>query len=56
VPAFALPWGPPIPAPETAGPKPKAKNTSRTTPRPARTADGKPAAPEAPVDWSALLG
>ena len=56
VPAFALPWGPPVPVPETAGTKPKAKNTSRTTPRTARTADGKPAAPAAPVDWSALLG
>lgn len=56
VPAFALPWGPPVPAPETAGTRPKAKNTSRTTQRPARNADGKPAAPGAPVDWSALLG
>ncbi|MCQ6268946.1 molybdopterin molybdotransferase MoeA [Pseudarthrobacter sp. R1] len=50
VPAFALPWGPPIPAvPETAG-KAKPRNTAR----PGRTA-GK-AASSGPVDWSALLG
>jgi molybdopterin molybdotransferase len=56
VPAFALPWGPPIPAPEPAGAKPKAKTGTRTTARPAKDAAGKPAAPAGPVDWSALLG
>lgn len=50
VPAFALPWGPPIPAP----PEPAAKTKARTAGR-----TGKPAAkpaPAGPVDWSALLG
>ncbi|NUS36959.1 MAG: molybdopterin molybdotransferase MoeA [Pseudarthrobacter sp.] len=48
VPAFPLPWGPPIPPPEAPA---KAK------PRTARTSQpkGKPAA-AGPVDWSALLG
>jgi molybdopterin molybdotransferase len=47
VPAFALPWSPPLPDPAaaSAAPKPAAK-------RPAR----KPAAGGGPVDWSALLG
>lgn len=46
VPAFALPWTPPIPAPGTATPQP------RTSPkRPVR----KPAGPGGPVDWSALF-
>ncbi|WP_458779457.1 molybdopterin molybdotransferase MoeA [Arthrobacter sp. D3-16] len=50
VPAFALPWGPPIPpAAESAG---KAK--PRKAARASRTA-GKAAA-GGPVDWSALLG
>lgn len=56
VPAFALPWGPPIPAPEPAGAKTKAKTATKTTARPAKDAPGKPAAPAGPVDWSALLG
>ena len=46
VPAFALPWGPPIPDPGSAAAK-------------ARTAAKKPArkaAGNGPVDWSALLG
>ncbi|BCW69778.1 molybdopterin molybdotransferase MoeA [Arthrobacter sp. NicSoilB8] len=47
VPAFALPWGAPLPDPATASaaPKPAAKRTAR-----------KPAASDGPVDWSALLG
>jgi molybdopterin molybdotransferase len=51
VPAFALPWGPPIPAPADPGSKAKTRNAGR----PARTAAAKPAA-SGPVDWSALLG
>ena len=50
VPAFALPWGPPIPKPKPADSKPKAaqrKAGSRT----AAKADAK----SGPVDWSALL-
>jgi molybdopterin molybdotransferase len=46
-PAFALPWGAPIPAAEPAAAK--AKAAPRKTPR-------KPAASDGPVDWSALLG
>ncbi|WP_454697703.1 molybdopterin molybdotransferase MoeA [Arthrobacter humicola] len=46
-PAFALPWGAPIPAAESAAAK--AKAAPRKTPR-------KPAASDGPVDWSALLG
>jgi molybdopterin molybdotransferase len=49
VPAFALPWGPPIPAPADPGSKAKTRNV-----RPGRAA-AKPAA-SGPVDWSALLG
>ncbi len=50
VPAFALPWGPPLPEPE-AGSKPKAR------PAKAATRAGRDAAqPAGPVDWSALLG
>lgn len=45
VPAFALPWGSPLPEP--AGPKDK--------PAPKRTAR-KPAGTGGPVDWSELLG
>jgi molybdopterin molybdotransferase len=47
VPAFALPWGAPLPDPATAtaAAKPPAKRTPR-----------KPAASDGPVDWSALLG
>ncbi|WP_457965782.1 molybdopterin-binding protein [Arthrobacter sp. D1-29] len=56
VPAFALPWGPPIPVPEPAGAKSKAKTGSRTAGRTAGKAAAKPAAPAGPVDWSALLG
>ena len=49
VPAFALPWGPPIPAqPDPATAKPKnAGRTARQQTKPA---------PSGPVDWSALLG
>ena len=50
VPAFALPWGPPIPAPAAPGSKAKPRNAAR----PGRTA-AKTAA-SGPVDWSALLG
>lgn len=47
VPAFALPWGAPIPDPGAAAAK--AKTAAK---RPAR----KPPAGDGPVDWSALLG
>ena len=47
VPAFALPWGAPIPAADPAAAKAKAA---------ARKATRKPAASDGPVDWSALLG
>lgn len=50
VPAFALPWGPPIPAPPDPNARPKTRSAGRT----GRTA-GKPAA-TGPVDWSELLG
>ena len=50
VPAFALPWGPPIPALPEPGSKAKPRNAAR----PGRT-PAKPAA-SGPVDWSALLG
>ncbi|MDQ0822624.1 molybdopterin molybdotransferase [Arthrobacter sp. V4I6] len=46
VPAFALPWGPPIPEPGAAA------STAKTSPkRPVR----KPAGAAGPVDWSALF-
>lgn len=48
VPAFALPWGPPIPGPTDPA---KAKPRSNRTSRPAAKAG-----PAGPVDWSALLG
>lgn len=47
VPAFALPWGAPIPDPAQAAAK-----AAVPTKRPAR----KPSANSGPVDWSALLG
>ncbi|TLM84138.1 molybdopterin molybdotransferase MoeA [Pseudarthrobacter sp. NamE5] len=50
VPAFALPWGPPIPP----LPDPSAKAKPRSGGRTERTT-AKPAA-SGPVDWSALLG
>ncbi|TLM81463.1 molybdopterin molybdotransferase MoeA [Pseudarthrobacter sp. NamE2] len=50
VPAFALPWGPPIPEPADAAAKAKPKTAGRT----ARTGARNAAA--GPVDWSALLG
>jgi molybdopterin molybdotransferase len=50
VPAFALPWGPPIPAPPDPNAKPKTRSAGRT----GRTA-AKPAS-TGPVDWSELLG
>jgi molybdopterin molybdotransferase len=46
VPAFALPWGAPIPGPDVAAGKTK---TARRAPR-------KPSSSDGPVDWSALLG
>ena len=49
VPAFALPWGPPLAIPEPAGTKPKSPG------RAARKASKAPE-PAGPVDWSALLG
>ena len=46
VPAFALPWSPPLPDASAApAPKPAAKRSARKT-----------AASDGPVDWSALLG
>jgi molybdopterin molybdotransferase len=50
VPAFALPWGPPIPQPREGAPKVK----PRSNPRPGQP-KAKPAS-SGPVDWSALLG
>ncbi|WP_457948467.1 molybdopterin molybdotransferase MoeA [Pseudarthrobacter sp. alpha12b] len=50
VPAFALPWGAPIPRPVDGEAKAKTRSSART---------GQPkgkAAPSGPVDWSALLG
>ncbi|HAP90568.1 MAG TPA: molybdopterin molybdenumtransferase MoeA [Arthrobacter bacterium] len=53
VPAFALPWGPPVPVPEQPGAKPKGRPAAKAATR----ATGKdPAKPAGPVDWSALLG
>ena len=49
VPAFALPWGPPIPEPKAAESKakgPARKSASRTS---------RQGAQSGPVDWSALL-
>lgn len=45
VPAFALPWGAPIPEQAAAKAKTAPKKTTR-----------KPSGPAGPVDWSALLG
>lgn len=50
VPAFPLPWGPPLAVPEAPGTKPK------TPARPTRKAGSRSAEPAGPVDWSALLG
>lgn len=50
VPAFALPWSPPLALPATAGKGPKTPAAKR----PGRTAAK--SAPSGPVDWSALLG
>ncbi|MEW1807411.1 molybdopterin-binding protein [Pseudarthrobacter sp. NPDC080039] len=50
VPAFALPWGPPIQGAQEKPAKPKPRSNARTG-----QTKGKPAANE-PVDWSALLG
>lgn len=56
VPAFALPWGPPVPVPEQPGTKSKSRPNSRPAARAANRAAGKEAAkPAEPVDWSALL-
>ncbi|MDQ0770502.1 molybdopterin molybdotransferase [Pseudarthrobacter defluvii] len=49
VPAFALPWGLPIPPSQDGAAKAKPRSTTRTGQK------GK-AAPSGPVDWSALLG
>jgi molybdopterin molybdotransferase len=49
VPAFALPWGPPIPEPKTDEAKTKG------TPRKAAARTSKQGAQGGPVDWSALL-
>lgn len=50
VPAFALPWGPPIPRPGDGQAKAKPRSNARTgQPRPKQQ-------PSGPVDWSALLG
>lgn len=53
VPAFALPWGPPVPAVPNPDAKPKTR-ASRS--RPSKTAAAKDGNPAGPVDWSALLG
>ena len=53
VPAFALPWGPPLPVPEPAGAKPKTRTAARSA---TKTAGKDAAKPAGPVDWSALLG
>ena len=50
VPAFALPWGAPIPEPKTG--RPKAKSPARKALPRARQAGCR----AGPVDWSALLG
>jgi molybdopterin molybdotransferase len=50
VPAFALPWGPPLAISEPAGTKPKA--AART----GRMSGSRGTEPAGPVDWSALLG
>ncbi|HYH77596.1 MAG TPA: molybdopterin-binding protein, partial [Arthrobacter sp.] len=50
VPAFALPWGPPLAISEPAGTKPKAPA------RAGRKSGSKATEPAGPVDWSALLG
>ncbi|TWD48455.1 molybdopterin molybdotransferase [Arthrobacter sp. AG367] len=50
VPAFALPWGPPIPPTQDGPAKAKPRSAARTG-----QPKGKPA-PSGPVDWSALLG
>jgi molybdopterin molybdotransferase len=54
VPAFSLPWGPPIPTSKSGLPKPKSKGAPRSTGRAAAKTGEKPAT--GPVDWSALLG
>ncbi|GAC1451764.1 MAG: molybdopterin-binding protein [Pseudarthrobacter sp.] len=53
VPAFALPWGPPLPGPEPAGTKPKTRPAAKGA---TKTAGKDAAKPDGPVDWSALLG
>lgn len=53
VPAFALPWGPPLPGPEPAGTKPKTRPAAKGA---TKTAGKDAAKPAGPVDWSALLG
>lgn len=50
VPAFALPWGPPIPPSKEGAAKAKPRSNARSG-----QAKGKPAS-NGPVDWSALLG
>jgi molybdopterin molybdotransferase len=56
VPAFALPWGPPLPVPEPAGAKPKTRTAARAANRTAAKDGVKDRAkPAGPVDWSALL-
>jgi len=50
VPAFALPWGPPIPPPKEGAANAKPRSNAR-----GGQAKGKPAS-SGPVDWSALLG
>ena len=53
VPAFALPWGPPVPAPDQPGTKPRGRPGAKAA---ARAAGMDAAKPAGPVDWSALLG
>ncbi len=53
VPAFSLPWGPPLPAPDPPGTRSKGKQAPKAGTRSASKDTAKPAGP---VDWSALLG
>lgn len=58
VPAFSLPWGPPVPPPAKPGTKANGRTGARSGARGGGKdgAGGKAAKPAGPVDWSALLG
>lgn len=55
VPAFALPWGPPLPVPEPAGAKPRTRSAAKAGTPAAKDGAKNRAKPAGPVDWSALL-